>query len=56
MTDLWIDVGPSYRVSFGRVGDRFVVLPYDEDKRRQHADIERAKRHWADCCQKSGTQ
>ena len=43
-----IDFGPGYRIYFGRDGSRLVVLIGGGTKKRQHADIEAAKAHWAD--------
>ena len=46
--ELRIDVGPGYRVYFGRQGDTVVILLCGGDKRSQDRDIERAKRYWND--------
>jgi putative addiction module killer protein len=43
-----IDFGPGYRLYFGRDGDRLVILIGGGTKRRQQADINTAKGHWAD--------
>ena len=43
-----IDFGPGYRIYFGRDGDRLVVLIGGGTKKRQQADIEAAKAHWAE--------
>jgi putative addiction module killer protein len=43
-----IDFGPGYRVYFGREGDRAVVLLVGGTKKRQNADIQKAKACWAD--------
>ena len=43
-----LDFGPGYRVYFGRDGERLVILLAGGTKRRQSADIELAKRNWAD--------
>lgn len=42
------DVGPGYRVYFGRHGDLLVILLCGGDKRNQGADIRRAKEFWQD--------
>jgi putative addiction module killer protein len=42
------DVGPGYRVYFGRHGDTLVILLCGGDKRMQDADIQRAKDYWQD--------
>ena len=41
-----IDVGPGYRVYFGRDGDTLIVLLGGGTKARQHRDIERAREFW----------
>jgi putative addiction module killer protein len=43
-----IDFGPGYRMYFGRDGDRLVILVGGGIKKRQQADINAAKAHWAD--------
>lgn len=43
-----IDSGPGYRIYFGRDGMRLAILLGGGTKRRQDADIARAKAHWAD--------
>ena len=43
-----IDFGAGYRLYFGRDGDRLVILIGGGTKRRQQADINAAKAHWAD--------
>ena len=39
-----IDSGPGYRIYFGRDGESLIVLLGGGTKRRQQADIERARR------------
>ncbi|HQU49751.1 MAG TPA: type II toxin-antitoxin system RelE/ParE family toxin [Casimicrobiaceae bacterium] len=56
VSELRIDVGPGYRVYFGRIGDRIVLLLCGGDKRRQDDDIARAKRYWASYSEGTGTQ
>ena len=41
-----IDVGPGYRVYFGRDGDALIVLLGGGTKVRQQRDIEGARVHW----------
>lgn len=41
-----LDIGPGYRVYFGVHERRVVILPGGGTKRRQQADIERARRIW----------
>ena len=43
-----IDAGPGYRMYFGQDGGELVVLLAGGTKRRQDADIARAKAYWAD--------
>ena len=43
-----IAFGPGYRIYFGRDGDRLVILLCGGVKKRQRADIEKAKLRWAD--------
>ncbi len=43
-----IDVGPGYRIYFGRDGDELVVLLAGGTKKRQQRDIEAAQDYWAD--------
>jgi putative addiction module killer protein len=42
------DIGPGYRVYFGRNGAMLIILLCGGDKRIQEADIERAKEYWLD--------
>ena len=43
-----IDWGPGYRIYYGRDGGEVVVLLCGGTKKRQNADITRAKEFWAD--------
>lgn len=43
-----ITFGPGYRVYFGRDGDKLVILLCGGTKKRQQADIEKAKDCWRD--------
>ena len=43
-----LDVGPGYRVYFGRDGDVLVILLAGGTKRRQQKDIEAAQARWSD--------
>ena len=43
-----IDFGPGYRLYFGRDGQDLVLLLVGGTKRRQQADIDRAKGLWVD--------
>ena len=51
--ELRIDVGPGYRVYFGREGTVVIVLLCGGDKRTQQRDIERAQAYWADYQERS---
>ena len=44
--ELRIDVGPGYRVYYGRQGYWIVVLLCGGDKRTQARDIPRAQKYW----------
>jgi len=46
--ELRIDVGPGYRVYYGREGDDVVILLCGGDKASQARDIERAEAYWRD--------
>lgn len=56
VSELRIDVGPGYRIYFGRIEDRIVLLLCGGDKRKQDDDIARAKRYWTHYRQGTGTQ
>ena len=44
--ELKIDVGPGYRIYYGKYGNVVVVLLHAGEKKRQSADIERAQAYW----------
>ena len=46
VSELKIDFGPGYRVYFGRVGTKIVVLLLGGDKKTQLKDIHKAKEFW----------
>ena len=46
--ELRIDWGPGYRMYYAMFGSTCVLLLYGGDKRKQSADIERARTHLAD--------
>ena len=46
VSELRIHWGPGYRVYFGRDGKTLIVLLCGGDKRKQHADIEKAVALW----------
>ena len=47
--ELRIDVGPGYRIYFGKVGSTIIVLLIGGAKGSQMRDIEKAKRYWREC-------
>ncbi len=46
--ELVMDFGPGYRVYFGQIGDRIVLLLTGGTKGTQQKDIDQAKAYWAD--------
>ena len=46
--ELRMDIGPGYRLYFGKVGQRIVLLLCGGAKGSQDRDIVRAKEYWAD--------
>lgn len=44
--ELKLDIGPGYRVYYGKYGDVIVILLGGGDKKSQQSDIEVAKRRW----------
>jgi putative addiction module killer protein len=44
--ELRIDLGPGFRVYFGKDGERIVILPGGGTKKRQQVDIARAHALW----------
>jgi putative addiction module killer protein len=44
--ELRLDFGPGYRVYFGKDGEQLVILLGGGSKKRQQADIERARALW----------
>lgn len=46
--ELRIDLGPGYRIYFGRDGKAVVILFTGGEKRSQDADIKMAKGYWKD--------
>ena len=46
--ELRIDVGPGYRVYFGKDGERLVILLIAGTKKTQRHDIDTAKQFWRD--------
>lgn len=51
--ELRIDWGPGYRVYYARAGYTIVLLLLGGDKRKQDADIKRAKEYWRDYQQRT---
>jgi putative addiction module killer protein len=54
--ELRIDWGPGYRVYYARAGDTVVLLLLGGDKRKQPADIKKAKEYWHDYQERTQTQ
>lgn len=48
VSELRLPIGPGYRIYFGRVGDRVVLLLCAGEKKTQKKDIARAKEFWQD--------
>ena len=48
VSEFRIDYGPGYRVYFGRVGEKIVLLLCGGTKRNQEKDINLAKEYWYD--------
>ena len=49
-----IDAGPGYRVYFGRLDERTLVLPGGGTKRRQQRDIDACRRRWRELLLRMG--
>ena len=48
VSELRFDVGPGYRVYFGRDGKTLILLLQAGSKKGQASDIENARNYWAD--------
>lgn len=46
--ELKVNIGPGYRVYFGQIGTKLVVLLTGGDKSSQRKDIKIAHEYWAD--------
>lgn len=51
--ELKIDIGPGYRIYYGRDGKTIVILLQAGDKKGQSSDIKTAKAHWDDYLRRS---
>lgn len=47
--ELRMDVGPGYRIYYGKKGNTIVVLLVGGDKGSQVRDIAKAKQYWLEC-------
>jgi putative addiction module killer protein len=54
--ELRIDWGPGYRVYYARAGEKILLLLCGGDKRKQQADIKRAKDYWHDYKERTAPQ
>jgi putative addiction module killer protein len=52
--ELKIDFGPGYRVYFGQIGTKLIILLSGGDKGTQHEDIKTAQEYWADYRRRNG--
>lgn len=48
VSEFKINWGPGYRIYFGKDGDQLVILLQGGSKKKQAADIAKAKIYWAD--------
>ena len=48
VAELKIDFGPGYRVYFGELGNRLIILLCGGDKSTQREDIKNAHNYWLD--------
>jgi|SRR5579864_3160281 putative addiction module killer protein len=49
--DIWeivLDIGPGYRIYYGKKGTTVILLLVGGEKKSQERDIEKAKRYWLD--------
>jgi len=46
--ELRLDVGPGYRIYYGKSGKVVVILLHAGEKKRQSANIQRARAYWQD--------
>ncbi len=53
--ELRIDWGPGYRVYYARAGSAVVLLLLGGDKRKQQADVRKAKEYWSDYQERTKT-
>jgi putative addiction module killer protein len=46
--EIVLDIGPGYRIYYGKKGATIVLLLVGGEKKTQERDIEKAKRYWLD--------
>ncbi len=54
--ELRVDWGPGYRLNYGKIEAACVLLLYGGDKRKQSADIKKARAHWKDYKRRTETE
>ena len=52
MFEVKVDAGPGYRVYFGELNGRIILLLVGGDKKSQKRDIKLAKHYWSEYVQK----
>ena len=56
VTELKIDFGPGYRVYFGKIGNKLVILLNGGNKSSQRNDIKTSHEYWADYRRRHGSK
>lgn len=50
VSELRLAFGPGYRLYYGLIGDKVILLIWGGDKSSQKSDIKLAKKYWQDYC------